>query len=82
MSTLSRPGLANTVPHSLRCLCRACCDARRDEAAARLEEQRREGRRHALALIEDSAGRGVVFAPKPMPGTRKAIVARYGRVGS
>lgn len=67
------------VPHSLNCLCRACVDARRDERDARLEEQHREGRRHELALLEDAAGRGVVFKPaKVRAGTLPAL-AKIGR---
>jgi len=67
------------VPHALNCLCRACIDARRDELRSRLEEQEKEARRHALAALEDARGRGVVFARRPQPGTKAAIVRRYGK---
>lgn len=72
--TPTRPGLANAVPHAANCLCRVCCEARAAEVRRRLEEQRREGRRHELALLEDAAGRGIVFKPrKAQPGTRPAL---------
>jgi hypothetical protein len=82
--TTPRPGLANTVPHALNCLCRDCCAARAAEVRRRLEEQRRERRLSDLVMAEEVAGRGVVFARlgKPMPGTVTAINARYGKVGS
>ena len=60
------------VLHSIRCICRACCDARRDEARARKEEL---------------AGRYAAFfeapplkkAPPPSPGSLRAIAKRFGR---
>jgi hypothetical protein len=66
------------VIHSLRCVCAACCDARRDEARARKEEL--AGR--YSAFLEHTMG--PVYARlgtprKPMPGTVAAINARYGR---
>lgn len=63
------------VTHHLRCTCNACCEVRAAEVRRRLEEQRREGRRHELALLEDAAGRGVVFKPlkRAQPGTQPAL---------
>lgn len=63
------------VVHSIRCTCAACISARQAEVRRRLEEQRREGRRHELALLEDAAGRGSVFKPlkRAQPGTQPAL---------
>jgi hypothetical protein len=37
MNDGTRPGLANTVPHSIRCLCGDCLDARRHGQVVRFE---------------------------------------------
>lgn len=64
--------------HGLRCLCQACCDARRDEAAARKEEL--AGR--YSAFLERTMGPVTARLGTPrkaMPGTVAAINARYGK---
>ena len=80
MNDGTRPGLANTVPHHLSCICQRCCEARAAEVRRRLEEQRREKRRADAAYIEEHAGRGLVFslAKKPMPGSVVRLAKRYG----
>ena len=69
------------VVHSIRCICQACCDARRDEARARKEELAGK----YSAFLERMGG--PVYARmgtprKPMPGTVAAINRRYGKVAS
>jgi hypothetical protein len=77
MSTTSPP----PVVHSLRCTCNACCAVRAAEVRRRLEDARREERAgRELAHLE--AMSGPVYArlglAKAQPGTRAAIVRRYG----
>lgn len=70
--------------HAANCLCADCIsdrraevDARRDEAAARKEELAGK----YSAFLERTMGpvRARLGMPKPMPGTLRAIAARYGR---
>jgi len=68
------------VQHALNCQCEPCIFARTAEVRRRIEESRREERRgRELAFLE--ALGGPVYArlgtPRPMPGTRAAIVAAY-----
>lgn len=70
------------IVHSIRCVCDACCDARRDEAAARKEEL--AGRYSAFlerTMGPPTAHLGLTKARKPMPGSVQRIAARYGKVG-
>lgn len=82
MNETPPPPVTHATEHpTLRCICATCCAARAAEVRRRLEEQRRERRLSDLVMLEEHAGRGVVFArlgkPKPMPGTAPAIAKRY-----
>ena len=68
------------VPHAtLRCTCARCIAARQAEVRRRIEERRREEQRDASAAVLEL--RPVLFSIRKasQPGTRAAIVARYGR---
>jgi hypothetical protein len=76
----------NTTPpavvHACNCICARCREERAAEVRRRLEEARREDLRgRELAHLE--AMSGPVYArlglAKAQPGTRAAIVRRYGR---
>ncbi len=80
--TLPGPPPTPPVTHHLSCICARCCEERAAEVRRRLEEARREERRGREMAHLEAMG-GVVYArmgmPKPMPGTVRAINARYGR---
>lgn len=68
------------VQHSrLYCTCKACIEANRAEARRRIEDARREERAGREAAHLEAMP--VAKVRRPSPGSRAALVRRYGRVG-
>jgi hypothetical protein len=70
------------VVHAVNCTCARCREERAAEVRRRLEEARREDMRgRELAHLEALSGpvyARLGIAKAPQPGTRAAIVRRYG----
>lgn len=67
------------VVHSLRCACNRCCEERAAEVRRRIEDARREERAGREAAHLEAMP--VAKVRRPSPGSRAALVRRYGRVG-
>lgn len=67
------------VIHAINCVCGSCCAARAAEARRRIEDARREERAGREAAHLEAMP--VAKVRRPSPGSRAALVRRYGRVG-